>query len=164
LVVASDNRLSVVIMTKILTTLSLSAFARSHAVSPQAASKWKLRGLLVMEAEKVVVEESDARLSVACLGRFASTEKMRVLAPVKSIASGRLERALDALRAADAAYLAEVRAGQKAWFEFPAKFGPRLSRKLGIEHSLVFAALTECVSRQLLEFEAAQLDQTDQCS
>jgi hypothetical protein len=54
-----------------LRKISLAAYARNHDVSPQAASKWKARGLLLFENGKVVVEQSDQNLKAAGLGRYA---------------------------------------------------------------------------------------------
>lgn len=53
-----------------MTLMSLSAFARTHGKSQQAASKWKRDGVLVMKGEKVDAEKSDARMRGFGLGRF----------------------------------------------------------------------------------------------
>lgn len=50
--------------------LSLSAFAKTHGASKQAAAKWKGRGLLVYEGDQVDVEASDRKLKAAGAGRF----------------------------------------------------------------------------------------------
>ncbi len=50
--------------------VSLTAFAKSHGVSRQAASKWKSAGALVFSGELVDVDASDQRMRDAGLGRF----------------------------------------------------------------------------------------------
>lgn len=53
-----------------MTVLSLTAYARTHGTSRQAAAKWKAKGSLVFKGELVDVEASDQRLRDAGLGRF----------------------------------------------------------------------------------------------
>ena len=53
-----------------MTLLSLTAYARTHGSSRQAAQKWRAKGALVMDGEKVDLESSDARLRSLGLGRF----------------------------------------------------------------------------------------------
>ncbi|HEX7850149.1 MAG TPA: hypothetical protein VF485_10510 [Sphingomonas sp.] len=53
-----------------MTLLSLGAYGKSHDASRQAAAKWRDRGVLVLEGDKVDVELSDARMRDAGLGRF----------------------------------------------------------------------------------------------
>jgi hypothetical protein len=64
-----------------LRKISIAAYARNHDVSPQAASKWKVAGHLVIENGKVIVDESDARLKVARLGRYCDSKPRSRSAP-----------------------------------------------------------------------------------
>ncbi|HEX7694339.1 MAG TPA: hypothetical protein VF409_07605 [Sphingomonas sp.] len=50
--------------------LSLGAYGKTHGASRQAAAKWRDRGVLVIEGDKVDVEQSDERMRGAGLGRF----------------------------------------------------------------------------------------------
>lgn len=52
--------------------VSLSAFAKMHGASRQAAAKWKSKGALVFKGEFVDVAASDQRMRDAGLGRFKS--------------------------------------------------------------------------------------------
>lgn len=53
-----------------MTLLSLTAFAATHGVSRQAATKWKSTGALVFDGDLVDVDASDQRMRDAGLGRF----------------------------------------------------------------------------------------------
>lgn len=53
-----------------MTLLSLTAFAKSHSSSRQAATKWKTKGALVFSGDLVDVEQSNQRMRDAGLGRF----------------------------------------------------------------------------------------------
>lgn len=53
-----------------MTLLSLTAYAKTHGASRQAASKWRKNGVLVLVGEFVDVEKSDARMRDNGLGRF----------------------------------------------------------------------------------------------
>lgn len=53
-----------------MTLLSLTAYARTHGTSRQAAQKWRAKGALVMDGDKVELEASDVRMRSAGLGRF----------------------------------------------------------------------------------------------
>lgn len=53
-----------------MTLLSLTAYAKGHGASRQAAAKWKSKGALVFKGELVDVEASDRKLRDAGLGRF----------------------------------------------------------------------------------------------
>lgn len=50
--------------------VSLSAFAKLHGVSRQAATKWKSTGALALSGDLVDVDASDQRMRDAGLGRF----------------------------------------------------------------------------------------------
>lgn len=50
--------------------LSLAAYGKAHGASRQAAAKWRDRGVLVLDGDKIDVEQSDARMRDAGLGRF----------------------------------------------------------------------------------------------
>ncbi|WP_174296524.1 hypothetical protein [Sphingomonas bacterium] len=50
--------------------ISLTAFAKAHGVSRQAATKWKTTGALVLSGSLVDVDASDQRMRNAGLGRF----------------------------------------------------------------------------------------------
>lgn len=50
--------------------VSLSAFAKLHGVSRQAATKWKNTGALALSGDLVDVDASDQRMRDAGLGRF----------------------------------------------------------------------------------------------
>lgn len=50
--------------------ISLTAFAKSHGVSRQAATKWKTSGALALSGDLVDADASDQRLRDAGLGRF----------------------------------------------------------------------------------------------
>jgi len=53
-----------------MTLLSLGAYGKAHGASRQAATKWRDRGVLVLDGDKVDVAKSDARMRDAGLGRF----------------------------------------------------------------------------------------------
>lgn len=53
-----------------MTLLSLSAFAKTHGATRQAAAKWRDRGAIVFDGDLVDVEKSDAIMKGAGLGRF----------------------------------------------------------------------------------------------
>lgn len=53
--------------------LSLSAYAKTHGATRQAAAKWRDNGALVLEGKLVDVKKSDARMRAAGLGRFKSS-------------------------------------------------------------------------------------------
>lgn len=53
-----------------MTLLSLTAFAKTHGASRQAAAKWKKTGALVFSGELVDAKASDERMRNAGLGRF----------------------------------------------------------------------------------------------
>lgn len=55
-----------------MTLLSLTAYAKTHGASRQAASKWRKNGVLVLDREFVDVEKSDANMQGNGLGRFKS--------------------------------------------------------------------------------------------
>lgn len=81
-----------------MTLLSLTAFAKTHAASRQAAGKWKTKGALVFNGDFVDVEASDAQLRNAGLGRFRSEAAEARPAPVttprnrRSVAGGNRTR------------------------------------------------------------------------
>jgi hypothetical protein len=52
--------------------VSLNAYAKQHGASAQAATKWKTKGHLVLQGDKVDVNASDERLRAAGLGRFGA--------------------------------------------------------------------------------------------
>lgn len=54
--------------------LTMEAFAATHGVSKQAASKWKEQGRLVFVDGKVDLVASDAKLAGANLGRFKAAK------------------------------------------------------------------------------------------
>ncbi|RUN77317.1 hypothetical protein EJC47_07505 [Sphingomonas sp. TF3] len=53
-----------------MTLLSLTAYAKTHGASRQAAAKWKNNGALWFSGDLVDVEASDERMRNAGLGRF----------------------------------------------------------------------------------------------
>lgn len=53
-----------------MTLVSLSAFAKMHGASRQAAAKWKSKGALVFSGDLIDVVASDQRMRDAGLGRF----------------------------------------------------------------------------------------------
>ncbi len=59
-----------------MSCVSKAEFARQHGVSKPAVLKWERRGFLILDAGKIDVEASDARLREAKLGRFASGRQL----------------------------------------------------------------------------------------
>jgi len=53
-----------------MTLLSLSAFAKTHGATRQAAAKWRDKGALALAGDLVDVEKSDEIMKAAGLGRF----------------------------------------------------------------------------------------------
>jgi hypothetical protein len=67
-----------------MTLLSLTAYAKSHGASRQAAAKWKKAGVLTFSGEMVDVAASDAAMRDAGLGRFKGEAAEAQPAPATS--------------------------------------------------------------------------------
>jgi hypothetical protein len=55
---------------RLMTLMSLTAYAATHSASRQAAKKWQDRGYLVMQGDQVDAAASDAKMQAAGKGRF----------------------------------------------------------------------------------------------
>jgi hypothetical protein len=58
-----------------VTLLSLAAFAKTHGASRQAAAKWRDKGALVFDGDKVDAERSDVLMEANGFGRFKSAAR-----------------------------------------------------------------------------------------
>lgn len=71
-----------------MTSLSLTAYARTHGAQRQATQKWRAKGVLVMDGEKVDVEASDAKMRGAGLGRYNPDARQPVARKIDPSAGG----------------------------------------------------------------------------
>ena len=69
-----------------MTSLSLTAYARTHGASRQAAQKWRAKGALVMNGDLVELGASDMRMRSAGLGRYKNGAG-KTVAPEKDAGS-----------------------------------------------------------------------------
>lgn len=176
-------------MTK--TLLSLAGYGRTHAVSKQAAAKWKADGHLVLVDNQIDAEASDERLKAAKLGRFrrtaaddqpesnpdfaeramrgefasnASAERIKENAlAVKHLLDARKRAGeLIEVAAVEVLFFEEFRAARNAWLNFPTRVGPMIAAELGIESERVVEALVTYVHQQLADLGEPDIDFHDE--